>query len=280
MVVLHFPSMTSWAIFYLCYSCGFKCVKFAILTMAAFCLCARAQEFVAIAPGEFLMGCAPKDSPSLPDGTYSPCPPESKPQHRVRITRAFEVSRYEVTQAQWAAVMGNDPSHFKGAEHPVEQITWDEVHEFLAKLNARVDGYRYRLPTEAEWEYCARAGSEDQFGGGSLRESAWSGEGVGTIPESPGGTHPVGTKTPNAWGLFDMMGNVAEWVEDWYSDSYYKSSPVEDPRGPAEGMYHVARGGSWFSNARYVRVWNRYETVRVLKRRDVGFRIVREPARQ
>jgi len=254
-----------------------------LLIAIVFCGCAPGQEFrmefVPIAPGEFLMGCAPDDSPNLPDGIWSLCPPESKPQHPVRITKPFELGKFEVTQAQWVAVMGSNPSHFEGADHPVEQITWDDVHEFLLKLNARRDGYRYRLPAEVEWEYAARAGATDQFGGGSLRKSAWSGEGIGTIPESPGGTHPVGTKAPSAWGTFDMIGNVAEWVEDWYSDSYYKVSPVDDPKGPAEEKYHVARGGSWFSNARYTRVWNRYETVPVLKRRDVGFRIVRDPAR-
>jgi formylglycine-generating enzyme required for sulfatase activity len=184
---------------------------------------------------------------------------------------------YEVTQAQWDAVMGGNPSHFRSPDLPVEQISWDEVQQFLTRMNERKDGYRYRLPTEAEWEYAARAGSSDQFGSKPLRDSAWYGEGVGQIPESPGSTHAVGTKAPNAWGLFDMLGNVAEWVSDGYSASYYKSSPTLNPVGPAAAQYHVARGGSWFSNASYVRVWNRYTTVPALKRRDVGFRCVREP---
>ena len=236
------------------------------------------MEFVAIAPGEFVMGCASDNLPSLPDGTWSPCPNAAKPAHHVRITRPFEIGKYEVTQAQWEDVEGTNPSHFQGPDLPVEQITWDEVHEFLARLNARNDGYRYRLPAEAEWEYCARAGSTGQFGGSPLQDTAWYGADRGQAPvtETSGGTHPVGTKAPNTWGLFDLFGNVAEWVEDWYSDTYYRSSPVNDPTGPSEGKYHVARGGSWFSNASYVRVWNRYQTVPVLKRRDVGFRCVRE----
>jgi formylglycine-generating enzyme required for sulfatase activity len=237
------------------------------------------MEFVKIAPGEFLMGCAPDDSPSLP-GVYSPCPAKDKPQHRVQITKPFEIGKYEVTQAQWQAIMGDNPSYFRGPDNPVEQILWSQVQEFLARLNARNDGYHYRLPTEAEWEYCARAGSTDQFGDGQLRDGAWYGAENGKVmTETPGTTHPVGQKAPNAWGLYDMLGNVSEWVSDWFSDSYYKSSPERDPSGPAEGMYHVSRGGSWFSIPSFLRVWNRYETVQVLKRRDTGFRCVREPVR-
>jgi formylglycine-generating enzyme required for sulfatase activity len=239
------------------------------------------MEFVPIAPGEFQMGCAPGDLSNLPDGTYSLCPNAAKPPHRVRITKPFEIGKYEVTQPQWQAVMGVNPSYFQGQTLPVEQITWDEIHEFLARLNAGNDGYRYRLPTEAEWEYCARAGPDRQFGASPLRDSAWFGADGGKLPvtETPGGTHPVGTKLPNAWGIYDMLGNVAEWVEDWYSDTYYKSSPATDPIGPSTGQLHVARGGSWFSNASLLRVWNRYITVQVLKRRDVGFRCVRESSR-
>jgi len=234
------------------------------------------MDFVTIAPGEFRMGCAPDDSPSLPDGTYGVCPPESKPAHLVKITTGFEIGKFEVTQRQWQAVMGENPSHFQGPDHPVEQVLWTEVHEFLNRLNARNDGHRYRLPTEAEWEYATRAGSTGQFGGAPLSESAWFGEGGRTLTESTGATHAVGQKSPNAWGLYDTLGNVSEWVEDWYGDRYYQSSPAADPTGPADGQYHVARGGSWYSTARYLRVWNRYETVQVLKRRDMGFRVVRQ----
>jgi hypothetical protein len=161
------------------------------------------MEFVKIAPGEFQMGCALDDPPELPGGIYSPCPPESKPAHRVRIKKAFEIGKFEVTQAQWQAVMGKNPSYFVGSDRPVEQVLWSDVQEFLSKLNARNDGYRYRLPTEAEWEYCARAGSTGQFGGSALADSAWYGAGGKTLIESAGQTYPVGQKAPNAWGLYD-----------------------------------------------------------------------------
>ena len=240
------------------------------------------MEFVKIAPGEFLMGCSPKDPPYLPDGTVSACPADAQPAHRVRITKAFEIGKYEVTQAQWEGVMGDNPSFFKGAGHtdlPVEQVSWEDVHEFLRRLSARGDGYRYRLPTEAEWEYAARAGAEGLYAGPSLAAMAWYGVGGTNLLASKGTTHPVGQKQPNAWGLYDVHGNVAERVEDWYSASYYKTSPRDDPTGPASGEIHIARGGSWYSNASYVRLANRYQNVAVLRRRDVGFRCVREPVR-
>jgi formylglycine-generating enzyme required for sulfatase activity len=236
-------------------------------------------EFVTIQPGEFVMGCSPKDPTYLPDGTVSACPAEAQPAHRVRITKAFEIGKYEVTQAQWEAVMGNNPSNFKGPTNPVEQVSWEDVHEFLRRLSARGDGYRYRLPTEAEWEYAARAGADGLYAGPSLAAMAWYGVGGENLLKSKGSTHPVGQKQPNAWGLYDVHGNVAERVEDWYSASYYKTSPQDDPTGPASGGVHVARGGSWYSNASYVRLSNRYQTVAVLSRRDVGFRCVREAVR-
>jgi formylglycine-generating enzyme required for sulfatase activity len=246
------------------------------LTVAVLLAQAPEIEFVKIEPGEFLMGCSPKDSTYLPDGTVSACQAEAQPAHRVRITKSFEIGKYEVTQAQWESVMGNNPSFFKGADHPVEQVSWEDVHEFLRRLSARADGYRYRLPTEAEWEYAARAGATGLYAGPSLAAMAWYGVGGANLLESKGSTHPVGQKQPNAWGLYDVHGNVAERVEDWYSPDYYKASPQDDPTGPASGQIHVARGGSWYSNASYVRLANRYQNVAVLRRRDVGFRCVRE----
>lgn len=207
------------------------------------------------------------------------CDVDAQPQHTVRITRPFEIGRYEVTQSQWESVMGANPSHFPGPDRPVEQVTWDEVQLFLEKLNEQNDGYRYRLPSEAEWEFSARAGAPSE----PLRnEMAWYGEGRGGLLESPGATHPVGQKKPNAWGLYDMLGNVAEFVQDWYDAGWYRAEAARrniaiDPTGPENGKYHIAHGGSWFSNSSYTHVWNRYETVQVLKRRDVGFRCVREP---
>jgi formylglycine-generating enzyme required for sulfatase activity len=232
-------------------------------------------EFVNIPAGEFMMGCAPTDSPNMPDGTYSKCDDDEKPSHRVRIAKAFEMGKYEVTQAQWELVMGANPSFFKGPDRPVEQVTWDQVEDFIGKLNARQDGYRYRLPTEAEWEYAARAGSSGAFPDPpSLSASAWYNPSGSNVTE--GETRPVGQKQPNVWGLYDIRGNVAEWVQDWYSASYYQQSPQNDPQGPKSGRYHLTRGGSYHGTAHYLRASDRYQCA-CASRRDIGIRLVREP---
>ena len=157
-------------------------------------------EFVKIAPGEFMMGCVPGDMDCLEDEV---------PRHKVRLTKGFELGKYEVTQAQWAAVMGPDsnPSETKGPRNPVDSVDKEDIHAFLDKLNARNDGYKYRLPTEAEWEYAARAGATDPPRA-SLGDYAWFAD------NSDDESHPVGLKKPNAWGLYDMLGNVREWVDD------------------------------------------------------------------
>jgi formylglycine-generating enzyme required for sulfatase activity len=254
-----------------------------LIPAVALAVCCHAQalqiEFVEIPAGEFTMGCLPSESAYMPDGSYEPCQKRAQPAHRVSITRPFEMSKYEVTQAQWEAVMGANPSYFKGTNRPVEQVGVDDVQGFLARLNATQDGHHYRLPTEAEWEYAARAGDAGEFPDSpSLSETAWFGEGQGSLTASPGGTHPVGQKRPNAWGLYDMRGNVDEWVSDWIgidwrNDDYSKSTLV-DPQGPATGKYHLTRGGSWFSNATFLRASNRYPCA-CRSRRDIGFRIVR-----
>jgi formylglycine-generating enzyme required for sulfatase activity len=191
---------------------------------------ATGMEFVRIQPGEFTMGCS---------GRQNQCDRDELPSRRVHITKEFEVGIYEVTQAQWVSIMKTNPSHFNGPDLPVEQVSWNEVQEFLEKLNALHDGYRYRLPTEAEWEYAARAGSnEARFG--SLDEIAWYGGNSGSH------THPVGQKRPNAWGLYDTLGNVWEWVQDWYDAEYYKYGSDSDPVGPETGQRRTLRGGSWF----------------------------------
>jgi formylglycine-generating enzyme required for sulfatase activity len=190
-------------------------------------------EFVRIPAGEFMMG-------SNSGGE------DEKPVHRVRITRPFEMGKYEVTQAQWEAVMGSNPSRFKGPGRPVEEVSWNDAQEFLGKLNAVGDGYRYRMPSEAEWEYAARAGTTGDHAS-NLDAMAWYDANSGSQ------THPVGAKQPNGWGLHDMHGNVWEWCQDWYDQSYYRSSPAADPTGPASGTSRVLRGGSWVNFASYAR---------------------------
>ncbi|HEX4999657.1 MAG TPA: formylglycine-generating enzyme family protein [Terriglobia bacterium] len=181
------------------------------------------MEFVAIPAGEFMMGCSAGDND---------CKNDERPAHRVRLTRAFEMGKYEVTQAEWKAVMGTEPSGSKGENLPVENVTRVEAQSFVDRLNAKNDGYRYRLPTEAEWEYAARAGTSGPYYG-KLDEIAWY------AGNSDDETHPVGQKKPNPWGLYDMIGNVREWVADTYSGNYYRQSPEADPPGPAAGQ----RGG-------------------------------------
>jgi formylglycine-generating enzyme required for sulfatase activity len=190
-------------------------------------------ELVLIPADEFLMG--------EPDETG-----HDDPRHRVRITKPFYLGKYLVTQEQWEAVMGSNPSHFKGPKNPVEQVSWGDCRKFVEELDARVGGGKFSLPTEAQWEYACRAGSTTRycFGDDELRldEYAWFRENSGRQ------THPVGEKKPNAWGLYDMHGNVYEWCQDWY-DGYYAGSPTNDPTGPSEGSCHVFRGGSWDNGA-------------------------------
>ena len=196
-------------------------------------------QMVLIPAGEFLMG-----SPDSEQETT-----DREPQHRVRITRPFYLGKYLVTQEQWEAVMSNNPSHFKGPKNPVENVSWHDCQQFLDKLNAksRSGGGKFVLPTEAQWEYACRAGSMTQYCFGDdesgLGDYAWYGANSGDM------THPVGQKKPNAWGLYDMHGNVWEWCEDWYDGDYYGKSATDDPTGPITGSSRVSRGGGWHSPA-------------------------------
>ncbi|MBN1837268.1 MAG: formylglycine-generating enzyme family protein [Spirochaetales bacterium] len=191
------------------------------------------MEFVRIEPGTFVMG-----SPDGEEGRDN----DEGPQTRVTLTKPFYLGKYEVTQAQWEAVMGSNPSQFKqGGRYPVEQVSWDDCQEFIKRLNARHPGRGFRLPTEAEWEYACRAGTAGARYG-ALNGVAWYDGNSGSA------THPVGEKSANAWGLHDMLGNVWEWCGDWYADTLPGGS-VTDPVGPGSGSFRVLRGGSWINVA-------------------------------
>ena len=214
------------------------------------------MEFVLIPAGEFMMGTTKEQLDAIASGdqNYRNWIKNETPQHRVIISQPFYMGKYEVTQAQWQAVMGDNPSYFKGDNHPVERVAWDDAQQFIQRLNERekqTNGILCRLPTEAEWEYAARAGTTTLYSFGNneahLKDYAWY------IENSGGRTHPVGKRQPNIWGLYDMHGNVAEWVQDWYAADYYTQSPLHDPQGPATGADRVIRGGSWGYDARYVR---------------------------
>ena len=175
-----------------------------------------------------------------------------KPVHQVTLS-SYYIGKYEVTQALWQAVMGSNPSKYTGdLRRPVEEVSWDECQEFISKLN-QLTGRIFRLPTEAEWEYAARGGSQSKgyiyAGSNDIDEVAWY--------ESKNGytTHPVGRKSPNELGLYDMSGNVEEWCKDWYG-SYSKEYQM-NPQGPASGPFHVCRGGAWSSRYWTCNVSNR-----------------------
>jgi formylglycine-generating enzyme required for sulfatase activity len=183
-------------------------------------------------------------------------------QHKVTLTQDYFMQTTEVTQGQWKAIMGNNPSGFKdcGNDCPVENVSWNDVQTFLKKLNRMDSGHTYRLPTEAEWEYAARAGTTTRFFWGDQADcsranygnSNWSRE-CKTI--NPGKTKTVKSYAPNSWGLYDMHGNVWEWCQDWYAE--YPTRSVTNPTGPTTGSNRVIRGGCWSLNARYCRSANR-----------------------
>jgi formylglycine-generating enzyme required for sulfatase activity len=220
------------------------------------------MEFVYVAPGEFQMGCGEGDSECMAD---------EKPQHRVEIERGFYLGRFEVTQAQWRRLIGNDPGRFKGEQYPVENVSWDEAQEFIRRLNSLEETNKYRLPTEAEWEYAARAGTPARF----PFEASRAMEHAQFWNSASGRTHAVGEKRPNPWGFYDMHGNVWEWVWDRYAEGYYLRSPLASPRGPADGELRVLRGGSWSNDLRYLRSAHRNAYRPGHRSGNIGFRLVR-----
>lgn len=205
---------------------------------------------VDILGGTFEMGCSPEDN-------Y--CDYDEYPRHTVTVS-PFKISAYEITQGQWITVMGHNTSCFKdcGDNCPVECVTWNEVHNFIKTLNW-LTGKQYRLPTKAEWEYAARAGTTTKYCCGDeencLDEVAWYWDNAGGI--SYPGIQPVGLKKPNVWGLYDMSGNVWEWCQDWYDIDYYSESQSNDPPGPNSGFERVVRGGNARSPAINCRSSNR-----------------------
>jgi formylglycine-generating enzyme required for sulfatase activity len=229
-------------------------------------------EYVKIAPGDFMMGCSKGDTMCDMHDPMSPLKDFFKdlsetPAHMVKITKQFEMAKYVVTQGEWKMIMGTDVSTFKGDNLPMENISWNQIQDFLTKINSLNDGFKYRLPTEAEWEYAARAGTTGPIIGDSLDAIAWYDQKGGAK------TRPVGTKAANAWGLYDMQGNVWQWVQDAYSD--YKKNAVSDPVNN-KGDKRVLRGGSWDLAAIEMRVSNRFAIPPNFKNNSAGFRLVRE----
>ena len=215
------------------------------------------MEFVSIPPGSFLMG-SEKGRP------------DERPVTKVTITKAFHLGKYEVTQEQWQAVMGNNPSFYKGANLPVEQVNWNDCQSFVAKLKDKVSGGEFSLPTEAQWEYACRAGTSTEYsfgdGDANLGEYAWF------TGNSNRQTHPVGEKKANPWGLYDIHGNVWEWCQDWYGP--YASAEVSDPTGASSGSSRVIRGGSWSHSSRDLWSSFRLKFAPDFRFRSIGVRVV------
>lgn len=226
------------------------------------------MKFLWIAPGSFDMGSAEIE--------------DANPVRIVKINKGFWLGQFEVTQAQWRAVMDDDPSSFKGDNLPVEQVAWDEVDSFIRKLNSMGQG-GFRLPTEAEWEYACRAGTKSEFCYGDTLDSSqanfdgnypYGGATTGVYREK---TTAAGSFRPNAWGLYDMHGNVWELCSDWYDPDYYKSrqNPDCDPRGPCSGSFRVLRGGAWRNVADECRSAARSRYIPGFRFNSIGFRLAR-----
>jgi len=254
------------------------------------------MEFVYIPPGEFLMG-SPENEPGRG---------KDEKQHRVYITKGFYMQTTEVTQGQWKAVMGSNPSYFKecGDDCPVENVSWNDVQIFIRKLNEMEGENLYRLPTEAEWEYAARAGTETAIYTGNIEilgrcnapdldpiawysgnsgvdydggwdSSVWSDK---QYDHKRAGTHPVGKKNSNAFGLYDMLGNVWEWCQDWYGE--YPAGSVTNPEGSSTGSYRVSRGGGWYYYAVNCRSAYRHWYSPGDRFNSLGFRLVLSAGQQ
>ena len=260
---------------------------------AAFTIGEVTQQMRWIAPGEFRMG-SPIEEPSRYEN--------EGPQHKVVLSTGYWLFDTPVTQALWKAIMGNNPSYFQSPDRPVEQVSWEDVQVFLTKINATIPDLQLSLPTEAQWEYACRAGTHSAIysdelqilgdaNAAALDSIAWYGgnssvdfelnNGVERdwlsnmqYPDGKAGTHPVGRKAPNAWGLYDMLGNVWEWCADGLRE--YRAGSEIDPLGPIEeGTNRVLRGGAWDDVARTARSASRYALHPGGRVDDTGFRCAR-----
>ena len=249
------------------------------------------MTFVLIPSGSFTMGSPESEQDRENPSSYffgktTEYPEDSLegPQHQVRFAAAFYVSVTEVTQQQYLAVMGRNPSKFKGDNFPVNGIFWSDAVQFCGRLSSLEKGaHKYRLPTEAEWEYACRAGTNTRFSCGDDPNYQNTGDFAWFSGNSRGRPHPVAMKQPNAWGLFDMHGNAAEWCLDFFDPVYYTDSPGDDPEGPTQSsgtVYkeHVMRGGSWKSPPKNLRSAARGHATQFLLRSlsfgTEGFRVV------
>jgi formylglycine-generating enzyme required for sulfatase activity len=232
----------------------------------------QVQRLRWIPPGEFHMG-SPEDEPERDD---------NERQHRVKLTRGFWLAETACPQALWQAVMGENPSRVQGEELPVAQVSWEEVKKFCSKLNERVSGLQARLPSEAEWEYTCRAGTETPFWWGyELVTELANYDGNYPYHNGPRGefrqkTLPVKYFEPNPWGLYQMHGNVYEWCEDWHGE-YPEAEVQVDPVGPERGFDRVYRGGSWAGGGRWLRAAYRSIWQPGVRLDDRGFRLAAGP---
>ncbi|PID73160.1 MAG: hypothetical protein CSB33_05020 [Desulfobacterales bacterium] len=232
------------------------------------------MKFVYIPPGTFVMGSPETEARRKDDET----------PHKVTLSAGWYMQTTEVTQGQWQAVMGSNPSAFAecGENCPVENVSWIDVQNFIAKLNALDRRSQYRLPTEAEWEYACRAGKKTRYFWGDETDCRKANFANSPLADeckgvSPGKPSPVGAYPANPWGLHDMHGNVWEWCADWYGE--YGSAAVTDPKGPPNGVNRTLRGGAYFDPAASCRTANRCWDPADYRVQDIGFRLVRLPIR-
>ena len=220
-------------------------------------------EMVFVEGGSFDMGATTEQGSDAYDDEY--------PVHSVTLD-GYYIGKFEVTLELWEAVMGSKPSSNVGAQYPVENVTWEDCHEFISSLNS-LTGRTFRLPTEAEWEYAARGGNKISHfkysGSDNIGDVAWYSSNSGAT------IHSVGTKSPNELGIYDMSGNVSEWCSDWYGS--YSAEAQTNPQGPSSGSFRVFRGGSWFDGARNCRVSNRHNHVPSFSDGYLGLRLVLVP---